>query len=116
VRSLLPWTATAAAAATSSAEAGGDAEDGEATSADDGLQSVLELLDAGEEGFFTVRARWGWYRDFVRTYAKHLTPLDEVVERDLMRGLGGNGNGKEVRERAGAMVRGVWAAGVRGDE
>jgi nuclear cap-binding protein subunit 1 len=31
-----------------------------------GLRAVLTLLDNGEEGAWSMRARWGWYREFVR--------------------------------------------------
>ena len=31
-----------------------------------GLKAVLTLLENGEEGWWGVRARWGWWREFVR--------------------------------------------------
>lgn len=48
---LLPWTA--------------EREEGITTS-NEGLKGVLTLLDSDEEGLWGVRAKWGWYREFVR--------------------------------------------------
>ena len=31
-----------------------------------GLNAVLTLLDIGEEGLWGVRARFGWWREYVR--------------------------------------------------
>lgn len=100
VKSLLPWTTTDATSATSTV--------------DEGLKSVLTLPATGEEGYYGVRARWGWYREFIRLYSTHLVQLDEVVERDVLGQFKGEVEG--VEGRAGKMVRNVWAAGVRGEE
>lgn len=32
-----------------------------------GLSAVLTLVESGEDGQWPVRARWGWYREFVRS-------------------------------------------------
>jgi nuclear cap-binding protein subunit 1 len=100
-KSLLPWTSTDTDAAVSSV--------------DEGLKSVLTLLASGEEGYYGVRARWGWYREFIRLYSTHLVQLDEVVERDVLGQFKGK-SGEGIEGRAGSMVRDVWAAGVRGEE
>jgi nuclear cap-binding protein subunit 1 len=31
-----------------------------------GLKAVLTLLDSGIEGYWSVRAKFGWFREFVR--------------------------------------------------
>lgn len=138
IRSLLPWTSGAGTNGENGNESGAGAEAGDAnTSADEGLKSVLDLLANGQEGYWSVRSRWGWYREFVRLYANHLTQLDGVVERDLLVGLKGGagdkgereeegeeaeegeegeGGGENTVQRAGRMVWAVWAAGVRGEE
>lgn len=38
----------------------------EASSSGQGLKAVLTLLDSGEEGWWGVRARWGWWRESIR--------------------------------------------------
>ena len=83
--------------------------------ADEGLKSVLTLLETGEQGYYAVRARWGWYREFVRLYSAHLAQLDAAVEKDVLGQFKGK-EGEGVEGRAGGMVRDVWAAGVRGEE
>ena len=41
-----------------------------------GLKGVLTLLDSGEEGWWGVRARWGWWREFVRRVSAWLREWD----------------------------------------
>jgi nuclear cap-binding protein subunit 1 len=96
IASLLPWTSSAA----------------DAASVDEGLKSALDLADTGEDGYWTVRARMGWYKEFVRLYSVHLGGLAEVVERDVMAKWRGEG----VEGRAEGLVRGVWAAAVGAEE
>ena len=36
------------------------------SNAGQGLKAVLTLLDSGEQGAWGARAKWGWYREFVR--------------------------------------------------
>ena len=55
VADLLPWTQPH----DDSTEAG-ESESGQ------GLKGVLMLLQGGEAGWWGVRSRWGWYREFVR--------------------------------------------------
>jgi nuclear cap-binding protein subunit 1 len=67
----------------------------------EGLRAVLKLLDAGEEGWWSTRARFGWFREFVRRYQGHLGELKGVVERDVLHGMQG---------RAEEMVKDVWGS------
>lgn len=43
-----------------------------------GLKAVLKLLDNGEEGLWSIRARFGWWREFVR-----LVSSAQSIERVL---------------------------------
>lgn len=79
---------------------------------DEGLKSVLALIEKGEDGYWTVRARMGWYKEFVRLYAQHLGGLAEVVERDTM----GKWASKAVEGRAEEVVRSLWRAAVGAEE
>ncbi|WVF72372.1 hypothetical protein IAT40_007187 [Kwoniella sp. CBS 6097] len=90
VSTLLPWT---------SSEAG--------PSAGDGLKGVLTLLESGEEAMWSVRARFGWYREFVRLWSSHLVPLAEVIENTSFASLTSQSG---VEGKAEKMVRGVWDA------
>ncbi|GMK55464.1 hypothetical protein CspeluHIS016_0205200 [Cutaneotrichosporon spelunceum] len=72
-----------------------------------GLKSVLALLDAGDSGAWPMRARWGWWREFVRRYAQHIEPLADAIEADVFAAFPDNAAGLEAR--AEGMVRGVWA-------
>lgn len=74
--------------------------------AGNGLKSVLELLDAGEVGAWPMRARWGWWREFVRRYAAHLEPLADGIDAAVFASLPDSSSGVEAR--AEGMVRGVW--------
>jgi len=62
---------------------------------------VLKLLDAGEEGYWSTRAKYGWFREFVRRYQEYLGELKGVVERDVLTGDG--------KERAEGMIRDLWS-------
>jgi len=62
---------------------------------------VLKLLDAGEEGYWSTRAKYGWFREFVRRYQEYLGELKSVVERDVLTGDG--------KERAEGMIRDLWS-------
>jgi nuclear cap-binding protein subunit 1 len=75
------------------------------TSGGEGLRAVLKLLDAGEEGWWSTRAKYGWFREFVRRYEEYLGELKSVVERDVLR-QGGEG----VDGRAEEMIRGLWSS------
>lgn len=72
-----------------------------------GLQAVLTLLDSGEEGWWSARSRFGWWKEFVRRYEVGLRELRGSVEDSL--------NAQEVEGRAGELVKAVWK-GVMGDE
>lgn len=92
-----------------------------------GLRAVLTLLDNGEEGAWSVRARWGWYREFVRRvslarqhhmprfgtdantsqYSKHLTPLAEAVNTQVLAGISASAD-ETVEKRAEGMVKSYW--------
>lgn len=41
-------------------------EDNATGASSEGLKAVLTLLDNGEEALWNVRAKWGWYREFIR--------------------------------------------------
>jgi nuclear cap-binding protein subunit 1 len=71
-----------------------------------GLKAVLALVDAGDAGGWPMRARWGWWREFVRRYAAHIEPLADGIEGAVFVDLP-ESSGLEAR--AEAMVRGVWA-------
>lgn len=79
---------------------------------DEGLRSVLELAEKGEDGYWTVRARMGWFKEFVRLYSQHLGGLAEVVERDVLSGF----KGDSVEGRAEGIVKGLWAMAVGTEE
>ena len=68
---------------------------------DGGLHTVLKLLDAGEEGYWSTRAKFGWFREFVRRYQGYLGELKSVVERDVLDKMGS--------ERAEEMIKGLWS-------
>jgi nuclear cap-binding protein subunit 1 len=68
---------------------------------DGGLRTVLKLLDAGEEGWWSTRAKYGWFREFVRRYQGYLGELKSVVERDVLAGMGS--------ERGEVMIRELWS-------
>ena len=74
---------------------------------------MLRLLDSGEEGYWSMRARWGWWREFVRLYARHLGLLAEAVDKHIWEAIESKEEGS-VERRAEAMVRSVWSAGVEG--
>lgn len=74
-----------------------------------GLKAVLTLLDSGETGAWHVRARLGWWREFVRLYAPHLEPLAANIESSVFATLPTRESGDESPEaRAEAMVKQVW--------
>lgn len=89
---LLPW-------------AYGSHEEGE--EAVGGLKAVLQLLDSDEVAGWPMRARWGWWREFVRRYAAHLEPLADSIEHSVFSKPVTEGEGPEAR--AETMVRRVWA-------
>lgn len=126
VADLLPWCSDAA-------------------SPGQGLEAVLILLDSGEEGWWGVRARYGWWREFCRRVSRfigmdsaihelflrprrlvlmslqfqtHLRPLAEIIGKTVFGSLPERGIADEamVEARAEAMVRGVWRAVVGGEE
>jgi nuclear cap-binding protein subunit 1 len=98
VASLIPWTF-------------------DPLSTSQGLKAVLTLLDAGEEGWWGIRARWGWYKEFVRLYRIHLTPLEANVEEHVFGGMDkGKGKEESVGKRAEWMVRQVWEAALGVEE
>ncbi|BEI93243.1 uncharacterized protein CcaverHIS019_0508710 [Cutaneotrichosporon cavernicola] len=72
-----------------------------------GLKSVLALLDAGDSGAWPMRARWGWWREFVRSYAQLIEPLADSIETEVFAIIPPHSAGLEARSEA--MVRGVWA-------
>lgn len=71
-----------------------------------GLKGVLALLESGEVSGWSMRARWGWWREFVRRYAAHLEPLAESVESST---LSFDANDDALESRAEGMVRHVWS-------
>jgi len=71
-----------------------------------GLKGVLALLDSGEVGAWPMRARFGWWREFMRRYASHIEPLAEAIEATVFEKPVAEGDGPEAR--AEEMVRGVW--------
>ncbi|WVR04989.1 hypothetical protein IAU60_002001 [Kwoniella sp. DSM 27419] len=91
VSSLLPWTA------------------GSASVSSDGLKGALALLESGEEAMWGVRAKWGWYREFIRLWSAHLLPLGEVIETTVFAYTPNEGG---FEARAERMVRGVWDAAL----
>lgn len=74
----------------------------------DGLRSVIRLLDAGEEAWWSTRARYGWLREYVRRYHAHLLELKTPLERDVIGKI--RAGGSSVEERAEGMVRNVWSS------
>ncbi|ORX39663.1 MIF4G like-domain-containing protein [Kockovaella imperatae] len=86
VSDLLPWT--------SSSEGG------------QGLKGVLMLLEGGESGWWGVRSRWGWYREFVRRYETHLLPLSPAINEKIFGHL--DGGNDAIEKRAEEMVRDIW--------
>jgi nuclear cap-binding protein subunit 1 len=108
VAQLLPGTQAAAPAE--------DAEEGEEAEAPEGglgLKGVLALQDAGETGAWALRARYGWYREFVRRYAEHLAPLAERAASQVFAHHVPEGEGPDAR--AENMVRGVWTEALARD-
>ncbi|WVW83418.1 hypothetical protein I302_105438 [Kwoniella bestiolae CBS 10118] len=77
----------------------------ESTSVNQGLKGVLTLLQSGEEGLWSVRARLGWYREFVRLWSAHLIPLAEPIENTVFSLLTPT---DDVERRVVEIVRGVW--------
>ncbi|ORY25746.1 MIF4G like-domain-containing protein [Naematelia encephala] len=76
-----------------------------------GLKSVLTLLDSGVEGMWSVRAKFGWWKHFVRLYQPHLLPLSGVVNSSVFSHVPKNDAGEvSVEKRAEEMVRAVWVA------
>jgi len=59
---------------------------------------VLKLLDAGEEGYWSTRAKFGWFREFVRRYQGYLGELKSVVERDVLEKMGSESGEEMVKE------------------
>lgn len=98
ISSLLPWTSSGSA----------ESRSGE----DDGLRAVLSLLDSGDEGWWPIRARLGWFREFVRLYAPHLATLGDVLEKDVYDEWKGEG----VEGRAEEIVKGLWVAAMGAEE
>ncbi|EIW70239.1 hypothetical protein TREMEDRAFT_43823 [Tremella mesenterica DSM 1558] len=79
------------------------------SSTSQGLAGVLRLLDSGEEGFWAMRARWGWWREFVRLYSIHLSALVEPVQKAVWDGIPKREEEEEsVEVRAEGMVKDVW--------
>ncbi|WWD15707.1 hypothetical protein CI109_100129 [Kwoniella shandongensis] len=79
----------------------------ESTSANEGLKGVLALLDSGEEAMWGVRARWGWYREYIRLYQSQLVPLGEVLQTKVFDAVGNSEEGTP-EGRAEKLVKGVW--------
>lgn len=97
ITSLLPWTAPSP-----SSTSGGD----------DGLKAVLDLVEKGEDGYWPIRARLGWFREFLRLYAQHLGGLEGVLERDVFGGFKRDG----TEGRAEGIVKGLWGAAMGAEE
>lgn len=74
-----------------------------------GLKGVLSLLDAGEVGGWPMRARWGWWREFMRRYAQHIDPLADGIESSVFADLPDRAGDSSVEARAEGMVRQVWS-------
>ncbi|KAK8870013.1 hypothetical protein IAR55_000583 [Kwoniella newhampshirensis] len=92
VSSLLPWCFSS---------------EGSASSANQGLKGVLALLGSGEEAMWGVRARWGWYREYIRLYQSQLVPLGEVLQSRVFDAVG-QSDDSAIEGRAEKMVKGVW--------
>ncbi|AFR93047.2 nuclear cap-binding protein subunit 1 [Cryptococcus neoformans C23] len=90
---LLPWTA--------------EREDGIATS-HEGLKGVLTLLDSDEEGLWGVRAKWGWYREFVRRYQAQLMPFSDLINTTVISKMSKSEEEGSAEARAEKMVKSVW--------
>lgn len=78
-----------------------------------GLKTVLALLDSGEAGAWPMRARYGWWREFVRRYAMHLEPIADTIESAVFATPPTGGDGPEAR--AEGMVRQAWAEALARD-
>lgn len=74
----------------------------------EGLRTVLQLLDAGEEGWWSMRARFGWLREFVRRYEHHLLYYEDSLAHVALEGIG-QAKDSKVDERAKRMMSDVWA-------
>ncbi|WVQ78210.1 hypothetical protein IAT38_000293 [Cryptococcus sp. DSM 104549] len=98
VSSLLPWCFE------------DDKEAGIDISATSGLKSVLTLLDSGEEALWGVRAKWGWYREYLRRYQFHLVPLANSIDDAVFSALPKDEGEPASEARAERMVKGVWDA------
>ncbi|WVQ71472.1 hypothetical protein IAR50_001010 [Cryptococcus sp. DSM 104548] len=94
ISALLPWTVA-------------DQEEGAAGEVNEGLKGVLTLLDSNEEGLWGVRAKWGWYREFVRKYQNHLLPLAETIDSTNFAALNRPDDGS-AESRAEKLTKGVW--------
>ncbi|OCF55167.1 nuclear cap-binding protein subunit 1 [Kwoniella mangroviensis CBS 10435] len=77
-------------------------------SSNQGLKGVLTLLKSGEEGLWSVRARLGWYKEFVRMWSAHLIPLAEPIENSVFSLLSSPDENDEIDRRAVGLVKGIW--------
>lgn len=101
VTSLLPWAFE---------------DDAVVTTSGQGLRAVLVLLDSEEEGQWSVRARLGWWREFVRRYQAHLIPLAGVIEESVFARLTKGASGRNtVEARAEELVRLPWTESIGTD-
>nr|XP_018264090.1 uncharacterized protein I303_03968 [Kwoniella dejecticola CBS 10117]OBR86248.1 hypothetical protein I303_03968 [Kwoniella dejecticola CBS 10117] len=87
-----------------------ETEAGIEASTNQGLKGVLTLLQSGEQALWSVRARWGWYREFVRLYSAQLVPLAEPIENTVLATLPQGED--DIERRAVEMLRGVWASAL----
>ncbi|WVN89018.1 uncharacterized protein L203_104234 [Cryptococcus depauperatus CBS 7841] len=95
VLSLLPWMAS-------------EKEDNTTGASSEGLKAVLTLLDNGEEALWNVRAKWGWYREFIRRYQRHLIALSEPINSTILSSLNNTMNDNHAEGRAEKMIKTVW--------
>ncbi|WWC85240.1 uncharacterized protein L201_000102 [Kwoniella dendrophila CBS 6074] len=73
-----------------------------------GLKSVLTLLESGEESLWSIRAKFGWYKEFVRLYSTQLIPLAEPIESTIFSNLTINESTDDIEKRAIDLVKSVW--------
>ncbi|WRT66889.1 uncharacterized protein IL334_003852 [Kwoniella shivajii] len=78
-------------------------------SVNQGLKGVLALLQSGEEALWSTRAKWGWYKQFLRLWSAHLIPLAEPIESSIFDPISKSQSvSDDLDQRAQDLVRGVW--------